>query len=259
MQTWTIGTHRATTIMVSLAWLAGSGDAGATGSILEGDARSACEAILCLSTGQRPDECRPPIEKLMKMKPWKRPGFLRKCPASNQVNVAALLGFGEPDPIGNHLTEIDTGAARAGGGRQVLQARAVSCSEAVGRMDQDPVIAQQLRSQARPATTAGLETPDGWLLKPSADLNHVEGVSYRGFANRAVHIPMAGGVLYHIGFGIAYEARLREYDGSGKLTLEGKWTWGTGYRADGSLATWDSQCHISPEDKAAFRPPHDLP
>lgn len=55
--------------------------------ILSGDTKLACEAILCLSSGTRPSECTPSINKYfsIKHKKWDntvnaRRNFLRLCP-----------------------------------------------------------------------------------------------------------------------------------------------------------------------------------
>lgn len=48
---------------------------------LTGNAKTACEVILCLAAvGTLPKECIKPLDILYSMKPWKRPGFLSKCP-----------------------------------------------------------------------------------------------------------------------------------------------------------------------------------
>lgn len=55
---------------------------------LTGDTKLACEAIICLSTGQRPSECTPPLKRYFSInhKKWKdtlkgRTNFLNLCPA----------------------------------------------------------------------------------------------------------------------------------------------------------------------------------
>ena len=49
---------------------------------LSGDAKTACEIILCLAAvGTPPTQCIKPLDILNSMKPWKRPGFLAKCPS----------------------------------------------------------------------------------------------------------------------------------------------------------------------------------
>lgn len=57
---------------------------------LQGDQKSACEAILCLPASSRPSECKPSIKKYFSIvgkKPSdtanKRKQFLNKCPADN--------------------------------------------------------------------------------------------------------------------------------------------------------------------------------
>ncbi|MDG6896491.1 hypothetical protein A6A19_00325 [Actinobacillus delphinicola] len=59
-----------------------------------GDKKLACEAILCLSTGSRPAECRPSIKKFFSIhgkKPWKtiqlRKQFLELCPNDNSQGI----------------------------------------------------------------------------------------------------------------------------------------------------------------------------
>jgi TrbM len=56
-----------------------------------GDTKLACEAVLCLSTGQRPDQCSPSIQKYFSISMKKfsetlkaRKNFLNLCPASTQ-------------------------------------------------------------------------------------------------------------------------------------------------------------------------------
>lgn len=60
------------------------------GDMLTGDTKLACEAILCLSNGTRPSECRPSINRYfsIKHKKWSdtvnaRRNFLRLCPVDN--------------------------------------------------------------------------------------------------------------------------------------------------------------------------------
>lgn len=65
---------------------------------LTGNVKYACEAILCLSTGSKPNECAPSIKKFFSIwdkKPWKIPekrfNFLALCPVgSASVNSSSL-------------------------------------------------------------------------------------------------------------------------------------------------------------------------
>ena len=67
---------------------------------LEGDTRLACEAVLCLSSGQRPSECSNSLQKYFSIK-FTRPDktiearrdFLNMCPTSHDVssNMPALV------------------------------------------------------------------------------------------------------------------------------------------------------------------------
>ena len=60
-------------------------------TLFEGDVKLACEAILCLSSGSRPDECTPSLQRFFSIrhkKAWEtiqaRHDFLRQCPSANQ-------------------------------------------------------------------------------------------------------------------------------------------------------------------------------
>ena len=59
-------------------------------NLLTGDTRLACEALLCLSSGTRPSECRPPIQKYFSIRHKKlsdtlnaRRSFLNLCPTAH--------------------------------------------------------------------------------------------------------------------------------------------------------------------------------
>ena len=61
--------------------------------LLTGDQRLACEALLCLSSGSRPSECNPSIQRYFSIRHKKasatlnaRRDFLNMCPASKQDN-----------------------------------------------------------------------------------------------------------------------------------------------------------------------------
>lgn len=66
--------------------------------LLQGDERTACEAILCLSSGTRPNECAPPIRRYFSIKHRKlgdtlhaRRNFLNMCPASKEQGMPELI------------------------------------------------------------------------------------------------------------------------------------------------------------------------
>lgn len=82
-------------------------------SLLEGDVKLACEAILCLSTGARPSECSPSIKRYFDItrRKWSdtvdaRKDFLDLCPAAHSdSNMQALThamsrGAGKCDASG---------------------------------------------------------------------------------------------------------------------------------------------------------------
>lgn len=73
--------------------------------VLTGDTRFACEALLCLASGQRPDECTPSLQRYFSIKLRKfndtqgaRSSFLNLCPASNVQNVGQIVNANPPDP-----------------------------------------------------------------------------------------------------------------------------------------------------------------
>lgn len=66
--------------------------------VLTGDTRLACEAVLCLATGNRPSECMPSLQRYFSI--WRRDprdtirdriNFLNLCPASNQTPEMSAL------------------------------------------------------------------------------------------------------------------------------------------------------------------------
>lgn len=67
-------------------------------AFLTGDARLACEAVLCLSTGTRPSECAPSIKRYFSITHRKlsmtlkaRRSFLNLCPSSSQDDSMRTL------------------------------------------------------------------------------------------------------------------------------------------------------------------------
>ena len=94
--------------MMAALFLASSGAVYAQ-DVLTGDTRLACEAILCLSSGTQPGECRPSLDRYFSIwdkKPWKmiekRVNFLNLCPASNEPQMPALI-----NAIGNGAGRCD--------------------------------------------------------------------------------------------------------------------------------------------------------
>ena len=80
-----------TTLTIVIPTYAGA--ASPAPALLEGDERTACEVILCLSTGQRPSECTPPLKRFFSIrhrKPHKqlrkRMDFLSMCPDGGAVD-----------------------------------------------------------------------------------------------------------------------------------------------------------------------------
>lgn len=72
--------------------------ASADDNVLTGDRALACEAILCLSSGDRPQECANSLRRyfgIKHKKPWKtlsaRKDFLNLCPSSNEKDMPELV------------------------------------------------------------------------------------------------------------------------------------------------------------------------
>jgi len=98
-------------LLTMLAALAGANAAHAEDGVLEGDARMACEAILCLASGTRPGECAPSISRYFNIvkRTWNktlnaRRDFLKLCPkqqgseATMDAHIEALVqGSGRCD------------------------------------------------------------------------------------------------------------------------------------------------------------------
>ncbi|MCK0505357.1 TrbM/KikA/MpfK family conjugal transfer protein [Aromatoleum anaerobium] len=86
-------------VLVAAALSAAANSASAQDAdVLSGDTRLACEAILCLSTGQRPSECTPSLDRYFGIKKKKlsdtleaRLDFLNKCPVANQTPQMSAL------------------------------------------------------------------------------------------------------------------------------------------------------------------------
>ena len=73
--------------------------------VLTGDTRFACEAMLCLLSGQRPDECTPSLQRYFSIRLRRfndtqraRSSFLNLCPASTAQNVGQIVAANPPDP-----------------------------------------------------------------------------------------------------------------------------------------------------------------
>ncbi|HET9239194.1 MAG TPA: TrbM/KikA/MpfK family conjugal transfer protein [Oligoflexus sp.] len=85
-------------------------------SMFTGDTKAACEAILCLSTGKRPRECRSAIRRYFSIQRWKlsdtlkaRKNFLNLCPSSTEdPKMASLV-----DSITNGTDRCDYAALNA--------------------------------------------------------------------------------------------------------------------------------------------------
>lgn len=81
----------ASTILMASATIAMTPPTAAQ-DLLTGDTRLACEAILCLSTGSRPDECTKSLNRLFDKKPDEREPFLDLCPMSKPTpEMQAML------------------------------------------------------------------------------------------------------------------------------------------------------------------------
>ena len=89
------------TILASAVLIAGTLLAPSTGnteSTLSGDTRIACEAMLCLSSPQRPSECNDALRKYfsIKFKKWSKTNrarrrFLNLCPLHNEPSSTQMM------------------------------------------------------------------------------------------------------------------------------------------------------------------------
>ena len=73
------------------AAMLGAAPAAFADDVMNGDTRLACEAVLCLSSGDRPSECAPSIKRYFSIRHKKlgdtlkaRRNFLKMCPASSE-------------------------------------------------------------------------------------------------------------------------------------------------------------------------------
>ncbi len=76
--------------------------------LLTGDKRTACEVLLCLSSGKRPHECEAPLRRYFSIKHKKasdtrkaRKNFLKLCPSSNSGGNMGTLVNAIVDGAGN--------------------------------------------------------------------------------------------------------------------------------------------------------------
>jgi hypothetical protein len=104
-------------VLLAVAATAFSARAESIAEELTGDEKLACEAVLCLSSGQRPSECAPSLRRYFDItkSTWDRTvdareDFLNKCPASSSDNnmrqlVSAISrGAGRCDAAGLNTT-----------------------------------------------------------------------------------------------------------------------------------------------------------
>lgn len=86
-----------------------------------GEKKLACEAVLCLSSGQKPQECMPSLKTYLSIKakkPWKtlqlRKDFLKLCPSGGyegkDEHLEALVLGAERCDMPNLLAQINTNA-----------------------------------------------------------------------------------------------------------------------------------------------------
>ena len=82
--------------------------------ITSGDETTACAVILCLSSPQRPSECRPPIQKYFSIqltKPWDtvtaRRNFLKLCPSSNDQHIDFIMDSTTFNEVGTTITRTE--------------------------------------------------------------------------------------------------------------------------------------------------------
>lgn len=81
---------KGTIASVVMATLFAAGTSAVSAQEFTGDVKYACEAIMCLSSGNRPDECQPSLERYFSISAKKvsdtikkRKNFLKLCPAAD--------------------------------------------------------------------------------------------------------------------------------------------------------------------------------
>ena len=84
--------------LASLGLFFSSASSFADENLLTGDTKLACEAILCLSSGDKPSECHPSLDRYFNITKKKmsdtikaRKGFLNMCPSSNEEGMPSLI------------------------------------------------------------------------------------------------------------------------------------------------------------------------
>jgi len=87
-----------THVLIGLASLAAFINTAHAEDILTGDTRLACEAIMCLVSGSRPDECQPSIDRYFSIRHKRlhktinaRRNFLEMCPSSDDTEEMTTL------------------------------------------------------------------------------------------------------------------------------------------------------------------------
>ena len=109
--------------------------------VLTGDRRLACEAILCLASGSRPNECTPSIRRYFSISYRKisdtikgRADFLRLCPAANTDPTMARFvndlaaGAGRCDAASLNLTTMSLAGSGEGAATYVSDAMPDFCT-----------------------------------------------------------------------------------------------------------------------------------
>lgn len=102
-----------TAVFTLLALALGTASAAQADDMFSGDTKLACEAVLCLSTGQRPSECSPSLRRYFSIDHRKlkdtikaRRNFLQLCPAASyDDNMSSLV-----DAIANGAGRCDAAA-----------------------------------------------------------------------------------------------------------------------------------------------------
>lgn len=85
-------------LLLAVICAAGASSAAFAQEQLSGDTKLACEAIMCLSSGQRPDQCTPSIQRFFSISFRRltdtmqgRINFLNQCPKGGDANMNTLV------------------------------------------------------------------------------------------------------------------------------------------------------------------------
>ena len=172
--------------------------------LLTGTVRLACQAVLCLSSSERPSECSPSLSHYFSLKgktsaktARKRTNFLALCPKAGIASVAD-----DDDDAGDTPVATSKISSRR-------EARMLTCADAY--------TIPEYAHWMNPPNITGHAVPDGWVIRRYGEITSV---AQGGWANLPIY---DGGNL--LGYGYALETRqVYFYSDTGTVTREDPWS-----------------------------------